>query len=91
MINLVIKSFFFSGADSYSLRQKPHMSHFFLPFCREMIRVVYAMLTVIIKDLELCLGNSNLPLSKSAIWFEPSAQKGETDKQTNSALLYYQY
>ena len=90
MIVLAIKSFFFSGADSYSLGRKPHTSHFFLLFRREMIRVVCAMLAVAIEDLEVRLGNSNLPLGKSAIRFEPSAQKVETGKQTTSAL-YYQY
>ena len=90
MIVFAIKSFFFSGADSYSLRRKPHTSYFFLFFCGEMIRVVYAMLAIAIKDLEMRLGNSNLLLGKSAIRFEPSAQKEETDKQTTSAL-YYQY
>ena len=55
-----------------------------------MIRVVYAMLTVAIEDLEMHLDNSNLPLEKSAIWFEPSTKKKETGKQTAS-ILYYQY
>ena len=48
------------------------------------------MLAVAIKDLEIYFGNSNLLLRKSAIWFESSAQKGETSKQTAS-ILYYQY
>ena len=48
------------------------------------------MLVVAIKDLEVRLGNSNLPLGKNAIWFELSAQKRETDKQT-AGILYYQY
>ena len=90
MIVLAIKSFFFSGADHYSLRRKPLTSHFFLPFCRKMIRVVYAMLAVAIKDLKVRLGNSNLPLGESAIRFESLAQKGETGKQTACAL-YYKY
>ncbi len=90
MIVLAIKSFFFSGADSYSLERKPHTSHFFFPFRGEMIIVVCAMLAVAIEDLEVRLGNSNLPLGKSAIRFEPSAQKGETGKQTAGAL-YYKY
>ena len=38
------------------------------------------MLAIAIKDLEIRLGNLNLPLGKSAIWFEPSAQKGEIGK-----------
>ncbi len=90
MIVLTIKSFFFSGADSYSLGRKSHTFHFFLSFHGEMIRVVCTMLAVSIDDLEVRLGNSNLPLGKSAIRFEPSAQKGETGKQTAGAL-YYQY
>ncbi len=72
MIVLAIKSFFVSGVDNYSLRRKPHMSYFFLLFCREMIRVVCVMLAVAIEDLEVYLGNSNLPLGKSTIWFKPS-------------------
>ena len=46
------------------------------------------MLAVAIEDLEVHLGNSNLPLRKSAIWFELLAQKKETDKQT-ACILYY--
>lgn len=85
MIILAIKSFF-SEEDSYSLGRKPHTSHFFLPFCGKMIRVVCAMLVVAIEDLEVRLGNSNLPLGKSAIWVEPLAQKGDTGKQMAGAL-----
>ncbi len=48
------------------------------------------MLAVAIKDLKVRLGNSNLPLGKSAIRFESLAQKGETRKQTAGAL-YYKY
>ena len=40
------------------------------------------MLAVAIKDLEVRLGNPNLPLGKSAICFELLAQKKETSKQT---------
>ncbi len=90
MIILAIKSFFFSGVDSYSLRRKSHTSYFFHLFCGEMIRVVYAMLVIAIKDLVVRLCNSNLPLGKSAIRFEPLAHKGETGKQTAGAL-YYRY
>ena len=53
-----------------------------------MIRFVYTMLVVIIEDLEVRMGNSNLPLGKSVIWFESLAQKRETDKQT-AGVLYY--
>ena len=90
MIVLAIKSFFFSRVDSYSLGQKPHTSHFFLLFCKEMIRVLCAMLAIAIEDLKVHLGNFNLPLDKSAIWFELLVPKVETSKQTTSAL-YYQY
>ncbi len=48
------------------------------------------MFIVLIKDLEVHLGNSNLSLGKSAIWFEPSVPKRETGKQIASAV-YYQY
>ena len=48
------------------------------------------MLAVAIEDLKVCLGNLNQPLGKNIIWFKPSAQKGETDKQMAS-ILYYQY
>lgn len=66
MIVLIIKSFF-SDPDSYSLGRKFHMSYFFLSFSGEMIRVVCALLAIIIEDLEMCLGNSNLLLVKSGI------------------------
>ncbi len=48
------------------------------------------MLAIAIEDLEVRLRNSNLLLGKIAIWFEPSAEKGETGKQTAGAL-YYRY
>lgn len=56
------------------------MSPFSLPFCGKMIRVICAILAIAIKDLEIRLGNSNLPLGKSIICFEPLAQKEKTDK-----------
>ena len=68
---LAIKSFFFFGVDSYNLGRKPHTSHFFCFFHEEMVRVVYAILAIAIEDLEMRFGNPNLPLSKSAIRFEP--------------------
>ena len=66
------------------------MFHFFLFFGREMIRVICTMLALAIKDLEVCMDNSNLPMRIKAIWFKPSAQKRETGKQT-AGILYYQY
>lgn len=38
------------------------------------------MLTIAIKDLEMRLDNLNLPLEKSAIWFELLISKKETSK-----------
>ena len=73
MIVFTIKSFFFSETNSYSLRQKPHIFHFFLFFHRKMIKVVYAMFAIVIEDPEICLDNPNLSLEKTAIWFEPLA------------------
>ena len=46
------------------------------------------MFFIAIKDLEVRLDNSNLPLGKNAIFFEPLAQKKENDKQTTSTLYY---
>lgn len=55
-----------------------------------MIRVICAILAITIQDLEMQMGNSNLPLRKSVIRFEPLIQKEETDKQIAGAL-YYKY
>ncbi len=38
------------------------------------------MLAMAIEDLELRMNNKNLPLRKSAIRFEPYAQKSEKDE-----------
>ena len=88
MTVLSMKSFFFSGANSYSFDQKAQMFHFFLSFHGEMIKVLYAMFAVTIEDLEMQIRNLNPPLSKNAIWFEQLPQKLETCKQTTSALYY---
>ena len=48
------------------------------------------MCAIIIKDLEVRLGNLNLLLGKNAIWFELLAQKKETSKQI-AGILNYQY
>lgn len=45
-----------------------------------MIKVMCAILAIAIEDLEMRLGNLNLLLGKSAIWFELSTQKEETYK-----------
>lgn len=90
MIILAVKSFFFSGLNSYSLRQKPHTSYFFFSFYGEIIKLVCAILAIAVEDLEVCYDNANLFLGKSTIWFGPLAQKGETDKQTTD-VLYNKY
>ena len=46
------------------------------------------MLAVAIEHLEMRLGNSNLPLRKSIIQFQPSAHKGEIDKLMADKLYY---
>ena len=51
---------------------------------------ICANLAVAIEDLEVRLSNSNLPIGKSAICFELSAQKGETGNPMAGAL-YYKY
>ena len=67
MIDLIIKYFFFSRVDNYNLRQKPHIFYFFLFFCKKIIRVVSILFTIAIEDLEMHLGNLNLPLNKNVI------------------------
>lgn len=56
-------------------------------FCWKMIRVVHAIFVIIIEDLEMHFNHANLPLRKSAICFEPLAQKRETGKQ-KADMLY---
>lgn len=55
-----------------------------------MLKIVYAVLVVAIKDLKVCLSNLNQPTGKSAIHFEPLAHKREAEKQTAGAL-YFKY
>lgn len=86
MIVFVVKSFFFSGANSYSFRQKSHTFHFFYYFYEEIIRVVCTIFIIAIKFLEMYLGDLNLLLQKSAIWFKLSVQNG---KLVIKQLMYY--
>lgn len=44
------------------------------------------MLVIVIEDLGVCLNNSNLLAKKMSIWFGPSDQNGETDKQSISVF-----
>ena len=80
MIVFAIKSCFFSRANSYNFGQKSYTYHFFISFCKEMIIVVCAILVVVIKDLKICLSNSNLLTGKKVIYFETLTPKRETDK-----------
>ena len=48
------------------------------------------MVAIVINDLKVRISNSNLPLGKNAIWFEPLAQKEDIGKQT-AGILCYQY
>lgn len=47
------------------------------------------MHAITIKYFEVRLGNLNLLLRKSVIWFESLAQKKETGKQTTGTLYYH--
>lgn len=49
------------------------------------------MFVVIIKDLEVQLGNSNLLIGKNVICFKFLAEKRETGKQTASAFHIKNY
>lgn len=53
-----------------------------------MIKVVYTILAIRIKDMEICLSNSSLRMGKNISCFRFLAQKEEIDKQTADALYY---
>ncbi len=53
-----------------------------------MIRVVYTILVITIKDLEIRVNNLNLQLGKSTIWFESLVHKKKTGKQMADTLSY---
>ena len=74
IIVFAIKSFFFSGANSYSFGWKIHTFHFFLLFYGKMLRVICAIFAIAIEDLKVQFGDSNLLLDKSVIRFKPFPQ-----------------
>ena len=74
------QNLFFYRSKQLQLGQKPHTSHFFAPFCWEIIRVIYAILAITIENLELRINNPHLPRRKSAVCFEPSPQKDSDGK-----------
>lgn len=51
-----------------------------------MIRVIYIILSILIKDLEVHLDNLNLLLRKNIIRFESLVQKEDIGKQTIDIL-----
>ena len=53
-----------------------------------MIKVIYAMLVIIIENLEMRFDNSNLLLKKNIIGFELLAQKEKINKQMTDILYY---
>ncbi len=59
MIVFAMKTCFFTRKDSYNLRCKVHMLHFFHLFHGKMRKVVYTMLAIAIEDLEVQLSNLN--------------------------------
>lgn len=90
VIDLTIKIWFFTRVYSYSFSQQPYTSYFFSSICRKMIRIIYTMLAVVIKNLKLCYRNKNLSIEKSIIWFEPYTQKCKTSEYLvffNSILI----
>lgn len=73
MIILIIKFLFFSEEII-----KASDGNFTYLFFGKLIRVVYVILVITIKELEISLGNSNLLPNKSPIRFKPLAQKKKT-------------
>lgn len=55
-----------------------------------MIRVIYIIFAIIIKDIKVYLDNLNLLLKKSVIWFKLLIKKKEIGKQKTN-VLYYKY
>lgn len=80
MIVLTIKSYFFIDIDNYHLGQKSNRSYFFQLFYREIIGVIYTMLAIAIKVLEIQTDNLNLLLRNNVIWFEPLTKNREIGK-----------
>lgn len=58
------------------------MCQFFLFLSKDIIKILSATFAIVIKNLELCLNNSNLLIKKKAIPFKFLAQKEEIDKQS---------
>lgn len=70
----------FNGINTYSLGQKPYTLYFFSLFYEEMIRLICAIFTIMMKNFKCRLNNKNLFLRKNAIQFELYAQKSKKDK-----------
>lgn len=62
-----IKSCFFSIVDSYDFKQKTYIFYFCLYLYIEIIKVIYTIFAITIKDLKVHLGNSNLLFRKIII------------------------
>lgn len=54
------------------------------------MKIICSIFVVAIKDLKVCLNNSNLSIEQCTICFKASGQKRETSKQTEN-ILYYKY
>lgn len=63
---------------------------FFPFFYKKIIKVVYAICIIAIKDLETRLINSNVLITKIIICFRFLSQKEKTGKQM-AGILYYKY
>ncbi len=80
MIVIAIKICFLNIVDNYNLGRKSHTSRFFSPFYKEIFRVIYGILAIVIEDLKLHMHNKKILLKKSAIQFELYAHKSKKDK-----------
>ncbi len=89
MIILIIKTSFFTYTDSYSLGYKLYTLYFFHLFYKKIIRVVYAIFTIIIKIFAVQLSNLKLYMEKNTIQFKSLVQKNVTGKQMASAIFFF--
>lgn len=83
IIIFVKKSCFFSKTNSHNLRQKFYICHF---FSEKIIKIIYAIFAITIKDLKIYLNNSNLLKRKNIICFKFLAQK---KRLVSKQLIYY--
>lgn len=93
MANLLQPWLFLQSNLAFSLKQTITIldknltsANFFFLFYKKIIKIVYAIFAVAIKNLKVQFSNSNLLVGKNTIWFKFLAQKKEIDKRTADAL-----